>query len=280
VQRLDGLSRLFLIAVVAYVTGRWFDRTLVPLSGPVAVLALAGLVWARPLPRAAPPWTKVPLVAGLALLAVALARPDGDGLFTDGLTAAACAGIGTGVLGRAGRLVRWGILPAAGFAALVIVAGVGIAWHPEVAEWEPQPNLYARTAIAIALATVLAVVGFAVNAALISRRAIRWAGAGLLPVLVLAWPLMPSVLAEPRSRAVYVTIVVATPEMEERALAGTTNVDPDQESRSEGLSGELVTVAPPEPVSQIRTDPAAALGSALLLIGLAAIATTLFPYRE
>jgi hypothetical protein len=45
---LDHLSRLFLIAGVVYVTGRWLELTLIPLSGPVAVIALAGLVRARP----------------------------------------------------------------------------------------------------------------------------------------------------------------------------------------------------------------------------------------
>jgi hypothetical protein len=274
------------------VAGRWLDRTLVPLCGPVAVLALAGMAWARPLPRGVARWTKGPLVAGLVLLALVMARPLYDGLLDESLTALACAGVGAGVLGRAGRLVRWGMLPAAGFAVLVLMAAVDIARHPDVMDSESLPDLAARMSAALVLAVVPIVVGLAVNAALISRRGWRRAGVGLLPVLVVALPLVPSVLAEERfsARPHYDSIFAATPEMEDRALDDTdltftvtTDRLPDPPAQPLGTTfdPEPPQETPaPLPDSEIPTDPWTGFASGILLIGLAALTRSLFPYRE
>jgi hypothetical protein len=298
VQRLDGLSRLFLIAVVVYVTGRCLDHPLIPWSGSAAVIALAGLVWARPLPRGAARWTRIPLVAGLALLAFVLCPPGLSGLFREAVQGTAYAAIAVGVLGRAGRLIRWGNLPAAGFAVLVTVAAVGIARHPDVLPWQVAPDLNARTYAALTPALVLITVGFAVNAALVSRRALRWAAAGLLPVLVLALSLLPAVLGEerfsPQARpepAARFDFTV-TSEPESPVLRNGTApsypprpllIVPELELPPIGTPPAIAAPPQPSPIEKAvsaRYDLHAALSSGLLLIGLDAVVTTLFPYRE
>lgn len=294
-RRLDGCSRLFLAAFAAYVIGRYLGRTVIPLSGSIAVIALAGMIWSRPLPRDAAPWTRYPLLAGLAMLAVVLALPDRSGVLAEALTAGTCAAIGIGVLGRAGRLRRWSNLPAVGFAVLVIVVTGYAVQGPRDLFSQAPPDLAARAAAAIFPATVVIMIGLTVNAALTTRGDLRWAGAGLLPVLVLAISMWPVLLAEDRFNTHldhrYQEVLYRGDDHDQAVhdLIAAVPPSPWQKERSETLiTSYAIAVhrdASPAPEVQDETpgggtDAPAAVESALLLIGLAAIATALFPYRQ
>jgi hypothetical protein len=303
---LDGCSRLFLAAFAAYVIGRYLGRTVIPLSGSIAAIALSGLILSRPLPRDAAPWTRYPLVAGLAMLAEVLALPDRSGVFAEALTAATCAAIGIGVLGRAGRLRRWSNLPAVVFAVLVIAVTGYVVRHPLVLFNQAPPDLTARAAAAIFPAIVVIMIGFVVNAALTTRGELRWAGAGLVPVLVLAITVLPALLAEDRLSAHPLGAdrrdQAALYSIDERELAVLPSVDdrtvlqavvvlprieapPYRPWERELPEPQITSNAPPasavqDEIGDRGTDVTAAVESALLLIGLAAIATALFPYRQ
>jgi hypothetical protein len=294
VRRLDGCSRLFLVALAVYLTGRYLGRPLIPYSGSVAVTALGALIWTRPLPRDAVPWSRYPLVAGLALLAGALALPDALVL-----TATAYAAIGLGVLARAAPLRRWSNLPSVVFALFVIGAAVALVRAPLGLARRVPPDVLSRAGAVMLPVVVLIVLGFAVNAALTSGVALRWAGAGLVPVLALAIPILPAVLAagrfappplpddqvasyfaqEAARRPVLALHDPAEVELPEVAL-----------SQLRPLPLPAPTRQDPPPISAVRSaiqqirevnvDPEAALESEFLFLGLAAIATALFPYRE
>jgi len=194
----DAFSRIFLIGAVLHVAGLYLDRTLIPGSGAIAVLALAGLVWSRPLPPGAYRWTRTTVVAGLGLLALVADRPDIGGRLEGGIVAAGCALVGAGVLGRVDRLIRPAGVPAVTIPAGLLVALSHLTVAATVLLWPDAADLARGAAVMILPVLGVLLVVVAAITALTTRGGLRWAGAGLLPLVVLALSAPSTMLADPQ----------------------------------------------------------------------------------
>jgi hypothetical protein len=277
---------VFLSASGVYVADLYLSDNPLPYTGSIAVVALAGLTWSRPLPRDAAPWTRHALLSGLALLAWVLTLGEREDLFTEALTASACAAIGLGVLGRTARLRRWANLPTIVFTVLVIAVTATQVGHRGL--FDGPPDIPARASAAFFPAMTVIMLGLATNAALTSRGALRWAGAGLIPLLVLAFNVLPAVLADDRFAPpprdfppVDVSIFISREPLQAYVDPVLTlrDISAYPEPTVEPTPVEVVAGAPVDDI-RVTPHPGPAFGAAFLLLGLAAIATSLFPYRE
>ena len=275
---LDAFSRIFLIAAMAEVAGLFLGRTLIPGSGAIAVLALAGLVWSRPLPPGAYPWTRTTVVAGLGLLALVADRPDIGGPLEGGIVAAGCALIGAGVLGRVDRLIRPAGVPAVTIPAGLLVAMFHLTVAATVLTWPDAADLPRGAAVMIlpVLGGLLVVV--AAITALATRGGIRWAGAGLLPLVVLALSAPSTMLNDPHP---------VPPDEQWVMSQGITDVRPM--TRGPDVYVTTVPVGSGRPAIQGRVETHESLGLAgeggthfgaallagMLLLGAATVATRL-----
>ncbi|MEV7624834.1 hypothetical protein [Actinoplanes sp. NPDC089786] len=279
--------------------GRVPEPPAVPYSGAAAGNALAGLIWSRPLPRAAAWWTKPALLAGLALLAAVIDLPDRSGYYAEGLTTAACALLASGVLGRA-RLGRWAKLGAGLIAVLIVLVARDIARNPMVMPWEAAPDTTARLVAVVVPAFAVVLAGAAAIAAFSSPGGLRWAGLGLLPVLVPGFGVLPALTAEDRfapkdvpgyfdEYAIAVTLRPLNLAEAERGFdagagPGALGSIQGPRLRSPAPAVEEEPWSPAKAVAQelleIKTDLGAALRTGVILLGLAAMATARFPYRE
>lgn len=286
--RPDRFSLLFVVVSTLAVAGRYFG--LIPEGTAVVLVALGGVVWTRPLPRGAVPWSRHALLGGLALLAVAQVRPAP--ILGHALTAAGCAAIGAGVLARSGRPRGAATWVAAGLALLVIAGAVVEIRDPIVMPWEVAPDMTIRTAAAVGPVVAVIVVGSAVVAALARGGELRWAGVGLVPVLVLALSVLPALLSEdglgPRPSPAIPRVETPVPAVPWAAPPGSAvpwaappvPEIPAPAGTAGGIStytGVFVRTVGDEAAG--TTDPGAAFRTAMLLLGLAALTTSLFPYR-
>ncbi|ROP32430.1 hypothetical protein EDD30_5370 [Couchioplanes caeruleus] len=193
----------FFAAAGLQIAALFLDRRLVPYCGTFAMAGLLAMALTSPNPAGTRRWTRHAAVGGLALLTltaflsdiyaagygwpVAFAGGDGGAAMLEPMVVAVGgAALAAAVLGRAGPLIRWRHVPA-GLFALVLLVWIGDeALQPSVSDWEVPADVRVRFMVLIPIGLVIAALGLAINAGLVSRGGLRSAAAGLGVVTALA----------------------------------------------------------------------------------------------